>query len=109
MSRGTGLKLEGYPTDEDKFFWILVQNGCHPNGVKRILNRIKENSYDLLTVQSTLHFDEIKAALKTVAVEMSFIEPQEDWYNKYNDPFPEEIIEEVMKNGGLDNNSRFKI
>ena len=109
MSTGTGLKFEGYPTDEEKFFWILVQNGCNPKGVERILDRMKDKSYDLLTVQDTLHFDEIEEALKTVGVKMSFIEPQEDWYDKYNDPFPKDVIEEIEKYGGLDNNSRFKV
>lgn len=91
--KGTGLKLEGYPTDEKKFYWIVAQEGCHPKATLRILERIRLNGHDLLTVMSHLRFDWIINELKEVGVTVTYVEPQLDWKNKYEDgDWPEESL-----------------
>lgn len=99
MSVGTGLRFDGYPTDVEKFSWILMRESCHPKAVLRILERIKQNGYDLLTVSSTLPFDKIKESLKEVGVIMTFIPPLEDWYLKYDDgKWDETILAKILAN-----------
>lgn len=95
---GTGLKLIGYPTDEKKFFWIVAQEGCHPQAAQRILDRIKLGGYDLLTVMSQLNFDWIIKELSHVGVTVTFIEAQKDWVNKFQDgDWPEEALPERFR------------
>lgn len=95
---GVGLRFEGLPTDVVKFNWILAEQGCHPKAAERILNRIGNNGYDLLTVMSLLNFKWIKEELAKVGVLMEMIEPLEDWYDKYEDgPWPEEALPERFR------------
>lgn len=95
MSRGIGLKLEGYPKDIEKFYIILAKEGCHPSATKRILERIKTQGFDLLTVSERLKFDWIRESLESVGVAMTFVEPLKDWYLKYEDG---EWTDEIFKN-----------
>lgn len=100
MSRehGVGLRLDGYPTDEKKFYWIVAQEGCHPKAAKRILDRIRLGGYDLLTVMSFLKFDWIIKELAEVGVTVTYIEPQPDWTNKYQDgEWPQEALPDRFK------------
>jgi hypothetical protein len=90
---GTGLRFEGMPIDLKKFYWILAEEGCHPKAADRIIGRIKENGYDLLTVMNRLNFKWIEEQLLEIGVKMTFIEPLEGWYNKYDDGrWPEESL-----------------
>ncbi len=90
---GTGLRLDGYPTDENRFFWITAQESCHPKAAQRILNRIRENSYDLLTVMNRLNFEWLRIELGKIGVTMTFIEPQKNWTAKYDDgDWPKEAL-----------------
>ncbi len=95
---GVGLKLSNYPTDEKKFYWIVAQEGCHPKAAERILNRIKDNGFDSLTVMSFLKFDWICIQLEEIGVIMTYIEPKENWINKFNDgEWPEESLPDRFK------------
>ena len=96
--RGVGLKLVGYPSDEEAFFWILAQEGCHPKAVKRILERLKTNGFDLLTVMDGIYFDWVREQLKTISVEMTFIKPLDDWEPLYKDgAWDDKILNEVFE------------
>ncbi len=96
---GIGLKIENYPSDEKKFYWIVAQEGCHPKAAKRILERISLNGYDLLTVMSRLNFDWIFKELEAIGVSVSFIEPLENWTDKFNDgKWPKEALPDRFKN-----------
>jgi len=95
---GIGLRFIGMPNDIKKFYWILAQEGCHPKVAERILNRIKQNGFDLLTVMNRLNFNWIKEQLEIIEVKMEFIPPLENWENKYNDgEWPEEALPEKIK------------
>ncbi len=99
MSNGVGLKLENYPNNEKKFYWIVAQEGCHPKATKRILDRIKLNGYDLLTVMSLLKFDWIIRELKEIGVVVTIIKPLENWEDKFKDgEWPKEALPERFKN-----------
>lgn len=100
-SRGVGLRVEGLPTDLKKFYWVLAEQGCHPKAADRIISRINNKGYDLLTVQSDLNFKWIKDELEVLGVKMSFTEPLEDWYEKYDDgPWPPEALPERFRRFG---------
>lgn len=95
---GRGLRFDGLPTDIEKFNWILAEEGCHPKAAKRIIDRIREKGYDLLTVQSTLNFEWIKMELEKLGITVTFIEPFENWKQKHNDgPWPEEALPERFR------------
>ncbi len=95
---GVGLRLDNYPNDEEKFYWIVAQEGCHPKAAKRILDRIRLNGHDLLTVMSRLNFDWIIQQLFEVGVVATFIEPLENWSDKFKDgQWPIEAVPEKFK------------
>lgn len=95
---GVGLKLSNYPNNEEKFYWIVAQESCHPKAAKRILDRIRINGYDLLTVMSRLNFDWIIEQLAEVGVTVTFIEPQPNWTHKFEDgDWPKEALPERFR------------
>jgi hypothetical protein len=95
---GVGLRLEGYPTDVEKFYWIVAQEGCHPKAAKRILDRIILNGYDLLSVMSRLNFDWIVSSLAEVGVVVTFIDVLPGWTQKYKDgEWPQEALPERFR------------
>lgn len=96
-SEGVGIRLEGYPTEFDKIYQILLSESCHRKAADRILSRIDINGYDLLTVMNELHFDWIATELKKINVILTFIEPQKDWVEKKDGPWSKEDIEIVLK------------
>lgn len=97
MDIGVGLRFDNYPNDEDKFYWIMAKESCHPKAAKRILDRINLNGYDLLTVMSRLNFNWIISELAEIGVIVTIIEPLENWSDKYDDgPWPEEIMVEII-------------
>lgn len=99
MSIGVGLRLDNYPDNEEKFYWIVAQEGCHPKAAKRILDRIKINGHDLLTVMNRLHFDWIVEQLAAIGVVVTFIEPLENWKYKFEDgEWPQESLPERIRN-----------
>ena len=94
---GVGLRFDGYPTDEKRFYWITAQEGCHPKAAKRILDRIRLNGYDLLTVMSRLNFDWITDTLSEIGVKVTIIEPLENWTHKYEDgAWPKEVMNGII-------------
>lgn len=75
-----------------------MQEGCHPKAVERILERLRLNGFDLLTVMDGIYFKWLEESLKEVNVTMSFIQPQENWESKYQDgAWSEDILEEVFR------------
>lgn len=88
--------MTGYPNNVERFNEILMGCGCHPVAVQRILSRILEKGYDLLTVQSTLHFDTIEELLQPLEMKMEIIPPQEGWTERFDDGawpyYPKNII-----------------
>src|SRR5690349_9563069 len=93
--RGVGLRFENFPTDLPKYFTVLAEEGCHPKAAQRILDRISEKGFDMLTVTSTLNFDYIIQELATIGVTVTFIPPLENWEPKYHDgEWPEEALPE---------------
>lgn len=103
---GVGLRMEGLPSDTATFQKIVNFHGCHPKAADRILARIADRGFDLLTVQPTLQFDTIIRQLATVGVKVSIIDPQPDWealYEEQDGPWPEEAIpSEELRRKGLD-------
>jgi hypothetical protein len=98
MCSGVGLRFEGYPSDLKRYYFILAEEGCHPKAGERILNRINNNGFDLLTVQDSLNFDWIKDNLFKIGVRMTIIEPLEDWSLKYeNGPWTQEMLPERFR------------
>lgn len=97
-NRGVGLKFVGLPTNIIKFNWVLAEEGCHPKAAKRILERIKIDGYDLLTVQDSLNFKWIKEELEKLGVIMTIIKPLENWRLKYDDgKWPIEALPERLR------------
>lgn len=95
---GIGLRLDNYPNNEEKFNWIVAKEGCHPKAAKRILDRIRINGYDLLTVMSRLNFDLIVKELAEVGVIVTFIDPLKNWSDKFEDGvWPEELLSKIFK------------
>lgn len=95
-SNGVGLKLTGYPTDVERFKWILAKEGCHPDAADRILKRIENAGFDNLTVMNRLPFNWIKENLAQIGVIMDFIPPVIGWYPKYvNSEWPEELLYKI--------------
>jgi hypothetical protein len=94
---GQGLRFEGIPSDIEEFNWILAQSGCHPKAAERILTRLKQKGYDLLTVSDSLNFKWITMQLDTLGVRMTFIDPLENWSHEFNDgTWPEEVLNKVF-------------
>lgn len=94
---GVGIKFDGYPTDENQFAWILAQSGCHPKATCRILERIKENGFDLLTITERVDTEWVRKALEPLSVEMTYIPAKEDWFDRFNDgAWPEALINQVL-------------
>lgn len=93
-SMGVGLRLEGLPTNREKFIEYLMDYSCNPMAGERIYSRISAVGYDMLTVMSALPFDEIAVGLKELfGVKMSIIPPQEGWTHKYADgPYPDSFV-----------------
>jgi len=92
-----GIRLEGYPQNEEKFYWILAQESCHPKATKRILERIKLNGFDLLTITVRVNVEWVREALKEVGVQMTYIPPLDNWKDNYNDgAWDEELIQKVL-------------
>lgn len=82
---GVGLKMEGYPTSLIRFYKILASQSCHPKATRRILQRIKQNGFDQLTVRNRLEFAKIGKQLSQIGVTITFIPPLEDWEERHND------------------------
>lgn len=95
---GVGICLEGMPDNIKKFYFILSEQGCHPKATHRILSRINKNGFDLLTVMNYLDFDWIFNELKKIKVSMTFIDPLDNWVNKYEDgKWPDWALPEKFK------------
>ena len=90
MFCGVGLMMVGLPNDEEIFLKYLSSNSCHPSAGRRILERIKQNGFDKLTVMATaLDFNVIAETLSQMGVTMTIIPPQDGWVSRYNDgPYP---------------------
>ena len=99
FDRGVGLKMKGYPTNEEEFIKYLAGHSCHPVASRRILKRLKEVNKDRLTVMPHLPFAEIARDLKKMGVVLTIVKPQRKWYPKYdeNPPYPEEYLPERIK------------
>lgn len=80
---GVGLHLVGLPTDEHAFTLMLMQHSCHPDATKRIIERIRTNGEDRLTVMSALHFDKIAVEMAALGVTMKIIPPQPGWEPRF--------------------------
>jgi hypothetical protein len=99
---GVGMRFEGFPSDVEQFRYILAGEGCHPNAAERILSRITQHGYDLLTVMSRLNFDWIHRELAKIDVKMTIIPPQVGWEEKYQDgPWPTDILKKAMAHAEL--------
>ncbi len=82
---GVGLKLKGYPNDENDFIKLLALHSCHPEASKRIMSRIKRFGYDKLTVMNALPFYDIKLGLEKLGVKLTIIKPKPNWSDNYKD------------------------
>lgn len=90
---GVGLLLIGVPNDDQKFINDLMDFSCHPKAGQRIIDRLKENGSDRLTVMSRLDFDAVYIVMKNNGVEMKIINPQIGWESKYQDgDYPKAFI-----------------
>ncbi len=93
---GQGIHFIGFPTDIDQFNWILNKEGCHPKAAKRILDRLKLNGEDKLTVMEHLNFIWIRKELLKINVNMLFIDPIE-FKEKNDGEWPKELLDKILK------------
>lgn len=95
IGQGVGVMLEGLPTSMMKFEQILCSEGCHPDGVARILARLQQRGFDKLTVQSDLHFRWLHKELAKLDIKMTIIPPLPNWDNSQypkTTEFPKHLI-----------------
>ena len=96
-SDGVGLRFDNYPTNIERFYEVLMLEGCHKDATDRILKRIKKDDYVLLTVMSGLHFNWIITELGKINVKVSYIKPQPNWVQKHeNDKWSEEDVKKAI-------------
>lgn len=105
ISYGVGIKFVGYPEDEERFVWLMAFHGCHEKASRRILERLKENGSDCLTVMCGLNFVDVQKHVESVGLKFEFIEAKHDWKQTYVDgEWNKSIIEKIhdaRKNGLL--------
>lgn len=72
---GVGLKLTGFPSNEQAFLDILQDESCNPVAARRILASLKKEGVRYTTVMSYLNFNFIGDELKKVGVRMEIVAP----------------------------------
>lgn len=76
-SMGVGLRLTGYPRNEQEFLGFLHEESCNPVAALRILNDLKKHGEKLTTVQPSFNFARLGDEFGRLGVKMEVIAPIE--------------------------------
>lgn len=74
-SLGVGLRLTGYPRDEEQFLQFLYAESCNPVAARRILKELKEKGEKLTTVQPSFNFARLGDEFGRLGVKMEVVPP----------------------------------
>lgn len=72
---GVGLRLTGYPRNEEEFLQFLYAESCNPVAARRILKELKQNGVKLTTVQPSFNFARLGDEFERLGVKMEVIPP----------------------------------
>lgn len=72
---GVGLRLTGYPRNEEEFLQFLYAESCNPVAARRILRELKEKGEKLTTVQPSFNFARLGDEFARLGVKMEVVPP----------------------------------